>query len=208
MTKFRLITAAFFLTALFAVSAFAQAAAQPAAPSKIVYINVGAFDGDEKSAGGITRYITAMNTLDNEFKPLNTDLQTMVAKYQALGAEIQKLQDTAKNNPNVPIDPKVVQPKLDQYQQMERDIKFKQEDAKAKYQARYGQVVGPVMQDIMKTLQDFAKQKGYSMVLDAAKLDEAGIILAVGNDSADVTKDFITFYNARPAGTATTATPK
>lgn len=206
MTTFRLITAAFFLTALFAVSAFAQAA-QPAAPSKIVYINVGAFDGDDKSAGGITKYVTAMNALEKEFAPVQTDIQGMVTKYQALGTEIQGLQKT-QANPNVPVANSGLQTKIDQYQQMERDIKFKQEDAKAKYQARYGQVVGPVMQDIMKSLQDFAKQKGYSMVLDAAKLDEAGIILAVGNDSADVTKDFITFYNGRPAGTATTAVPK
>lgn len=203
MTTFRLITAAFFLTAIFAVSAFAQAA-QPAASGKIVYINVTAFD-DNKGAG-ITRYITAMNSLQNEFKTVDADLQALGARYQALGNEIKTLQDNAAKN--VPVDQKTFAAKVEQYQQMERDIKFKQEDGKAKYQARYGVVVGPVMQDILKSLQDFAKQKGYSMILDAAKLDEAGIILAVGNDSADVTKDFITFYNARPAGTATTATPR
>ena len=206
MTTFRLITAAFFLTALFAVSAFAQAA--QAAPGKIVYINVAAFGGDDKNAGGISKYISAANTLDNEFKPVNTELQGMLTKYQALGNEIKTLQENASKNPNVPINQASVQAKVDEYSKMERDIKFKQEDAKARYQSRYSTVVGPVMQDIMKSLQEFAKQKGYSMILDAAKLDEAGIILAVGNDSADVTKDFITFYNSRPAGTATTATPK
>ena len=206
MTTFRLITAAFFLTALFAASAFAQAA--QAAPSKIVYINVQAFDGDDKNAGGITKYITVMNSLNNEFKPVQSDLDALVAKYQALGNEIKTLQTNAAKNPTVPINQASVQAKVDEYGKMERDIKFKQEDAKARYQSRYSTVVGPVMQDIMRSLQEFAKQKGYSMVLDAAKLDEAGIILAVGNDSADVTKDFITFYNARPAGTATTATPK
>ncbi|MGI8469641.1 MAG: OmpH family outer membrane protein [Pyrinomonadaceae bacterium] len=205
MTTFRLITVAFFLTAIFAVSAFAQAA-QPAASGKIVYINVGAFD-DDKGAG-ITKYVTAMNALTKEFQPTQTNLDSMVAKYTALGNEIKVLQDNATRNPNVPIDQKSAQAKVEQYQQMERDIKFQQEDAKAKYQSRYSVVVGPIMQDIMKSLQDFAKQKNYSMILDAAKLDEAGIILAVGNDNADVTKDFITFYNSRPAGTATTATPR
>lgn len=207
MTKFRLITAAFFLTAICALSAFAQTTPSTAAASKIVYINVGAFDGDDKGAGGITKYTTAMNALDAEFKAPQAELQGMVTKQQALGAEIQQIQKT-QANPNVPAANSGLQAKVDQYQQMDRDLKFKTEDLKAKYQARYGAVVGPVMQDIMKSLNDYAKQKGYSMILDAAKLDEAGIILAVGNDSADVTKDFITFYNARPAGTASTATPK
>lgn len=202
MNRFRLISAALFLTALFAVSAFAQAA--PATNPKIVYINVGAFD-DAKGAG-IGKYVTAMNTLDAEFKPSFTEIQNMGTRYTALGNEIKTLQDNAAKN--VPIDQKAAAAKVDQYQQMERDIKFKQEDVKAKYQSRYNVVVAPVMQDIMKSLQEFAKAKGYSMILDAAKLDEAGIILAVGNDSADVTKDFITFYNARPATAATTAAPK
>ena len=88
MTTFRLITAAFFLTAIFAFSAFAQTGVPAAAP-KIVYINVGAFDGDDKGVGGITKYTTAMNTLEAEFKPVNTDLQAMNTKYVALGNEIK-----------------------------------------------------------------------------------------------------------------------
>lgn len=198
MNTFRLIAVGLFLTALFAVSAFAQAA-----PGKIVYINVGAFD-DAK--GGITKFVTALNTVQNEFKTVDADLQAMGTRYTALGNEIKTLQDNAAKN--IPVDQKSAAAKIEQYQQMERDIKFKGEDAKAKYQARYNSVVGPIMQDILKALQDFAKQKNYSMVLDASKLDEAGIILAVGNDSADVTKEFITYYNTRPPGTATTATPK
>ncbi len=46
------------------------------------------------------------------------------------------------------------------------------------------------------------------LILDAAKLEGAGLILAVDLPKVDVTKDFITFYNARPATTATTATPR
>ena len=63
------------------------------------------------------------------------------------------------------------------------------------------------MQDIGKAVNDFAKQKGYTLILDIAK-DQAGFLLAVGDEKIDITKDFITFYNARPAATATTATPK
>ena len=57
-------------------------------------------------------------------------------------------------------------------------------------------------------MDEFAKQKGYALILDASKLEGAGLILAVDPAKVDVTKEFITFFNSRPAGTATTAAPK
>jgi Skp family chaperone for outer membrane proteins len=204
MKTFRLFAAGLFIAAFFSISVFAQTA-QPSSSGKIVYINVVAFNADK---GGITKYITAVNSLDSEFKTVNTELQTMGTRYQTLANEIKSIQERSRDPKNkVPIDERSAQTKIDEYGKLERDIKFKQEDAKARFQSRYSVVVGPIMQDIMKAMQDFAKQKGYSMILDAAKLDEAGIILAVGNDSADVTKDFITFYNSRPAGTASVDKP-
>jgi Skp family chaperone for outer membrane proteins len=89
---------------------------------------------------------------------------------------------------------------------LETTIKRKQEDAKAKYERRYTEIVGPVFNDIIKALNDFAKQKGYAVILDGAKLEEAQILLGF-DDKYDVTKDFITFYNARPAGTASAVKP-
>ncbi|MBX7170811.1 MAG: hypothetical protein K1X72_07625, partial [Pyrinomonadaceae bacterium] len=62
-------------------------------------------------------------------------------------------------------------------------------------------------QDIYKAVQEFSKQKGYMMILDIGKMADADIVMAL-DEKADVTKDFITFYNARPATTATTSTPK
>ena len=68
--------------------------------------------------------------------------------------------------------------------------------------------MGPIRAEIGKALQDFANQKGYALILDAAKLDGAGLILAFDAAKVDVTKEFITFFNARPATTATTTTPR
>lgn len=204
MKTFRLIAAAFFFAAVFAVSTFAQTANA----GKIAVINTLAFDADKE---GINKYVTAQNTLDSEFKPVQAELQTMAAKIQSLQAELSKAQDTANKNPNVPMAQPAVkdlQAKATQYEEMGRQFKFKQEDAKAKYDNRRGIVLGPVLQDIGRAMQDFAKQKGYMMILDGAKLDESGLILAIGDEKVDVTKEFITFYNARPAGTASAATPK
>jgi Skp family chaperone for outer membrane proteins len=69
-------------------------------------------------------------------------------------------------------------------------------------------VLGPILQEIGKAMQDFANQKGYDLILDLSKLDGAAMILAYNPAKADVTKDFITFFNARPATAATAATPR
>src|SRR5687767_2491075 len=115
MKTFRLFAASLFVAALFAVSVFAQA---PAASGKIAVINTQAFD-DAKV--GITKYTNAMNTLENEFKPVNVELQGMATKYQNLATEIQNMQKNA--NPAVPMNPTTVQAKIDEYGKLERDIK-------------------------------------------------------------------------------------
>ncbi len=197
MKTFRSIAAGFFFAAIFAVSAFAQTTTP--STGKVVIVNTFAF-GDEKN--GIAKYITAKKTVDAEFKTVDADLQTMGTKLQALQKELQTLQSQANANPAVPINQTTVNTKVEEYEKMGREFKFKQEDAKARYERRSQIVLGPVTQDILKSLQNFAKQKGYSIILDAAKLDEAGIILAVGDDKADVTKEFVAFFNSRPPTTA------
>lgn len=199
MKTFRLFVAASVFAALFAISAFAQV--QPA--GKIGLINTLAFD-DAKE--GITKYVNAMNSLETEFKPDNTTLQTLGTRIQNLQKEIQDLQKKLQDpNNKVPIPEATVNAKAEEYDKLVREYKFKEEDAKARFQRREQAVLGPVQQDIGKALQEFAKQKGYTIILDVAKLGNAGLILAIGDDKADVTKEFIQFYNTRPAGTATTA---
>lgn len=43
----------------------------------------------------------------------------------------------------------------------------------------------------------------HSTIFDAGKLTDTGILLGV-DEKIDLTKDFIAFYNARPAATVTT----
>lgn len=205
MRRFNLAAVSVLFTAMFAVSALAQAPAQPGAGTRIAVINTQAFDDDK---GGIVKYAAAMNALDKEFAPLQTEIQGLVNQYNALGAEIKKLQESANAPTPVPINQSTFQAKVDQYQALETSIKRKQEDGKARLEKRQQEVMGPVLADIGKAMDEYAKQKGYGLILDGAKLEGAGLILAVDLTKVDVTKEFITFYNARPAGTASTTTPK
>ena len=197
MKRISVFAALFAFAALFSVSASAQAA-QPGAMPKIAVINTAAFDGKD----GLTRYNNAMDGLEKEFAPVQTKIQGMVTRFTSLGEEIKKLQ----NQPaNVPIDQKAAEAKVVEYQNLEKSIKREQEDAKASFDRRQQQVLGPVLQEIGKAMQDYANQKGYDLILDAAKLDNAGLILAFNPAKVDVTKDFITFFNSRPAGAASAA---
>jgi Skp family chaperone for outer membrane proteins len=201
MKMIRVFAVGLLLTAFLAVSSFAQAA--PAGQGKIAVINTYAF-GDEKA--GITKYISAVNALNTEFKPLNDELKGMQTKLQGLATEIENLRKLVASNPKA-VDEKSAQAKVDEAEKLQRDIKFKQEEGKARFDKRQQAVLGPVLDDIYKAVQEFAKQKGYMMILDGGKLEESGILVGL-TETADITKEFVTFYNARPATTATTATPK
>lgn len=201
MKRVSLIAVSFVFAAISAVSAFGQVPAAPQAPAKIVVINTAAFDTKD----GIVKYSNAMNALETEFKPAQTEIQTMMTRYQTLATEIE---NARKANPAVPINQASLQTKVDEAQNLEIQIKRKQEDGKVKFEKRQEQVLRPILSDIGKAMDEFAKAKGYALILDAAKLEGAGLILAVDLPKVDVTKDFITFYNARPATTATTATPR
>ena len=199
--------ATFVFAALFAVSAFGQGA-QTASGFKMAVINTAAFDSQE----GIKRYTAAMNALENEFKPLQTEIEGLLTKWNNLGKEIQTIQANAQkastSGATVPFDEKAAQAKVEEYQNLEIQIKRKQEDAKNRLERREPQVMGPIRREIGEALQVFAKQKGYALILDAAKLDGAGLILAFDETKVDATKEFITFFNARPASTASATTPR
>lgn len=179
---FRVLTLAT-VTLLFTITSNAQAPS-----SRIGLVNSYDF-GDEKT--GITKYVNAVKALNTEFSPIQTELTTMNARLQALKSELDKLRGTAAATDAA------AQAKVDEAEKLQRDIAFKSEDGKSRYERRQQVVLAPIMQAIGKGLQDYAKQKGYALIFDAAK-DQNGLLIAIGDQSVDVTKDFVTFYNAKP----------
>ncbi len=196
MKRFNILAACFAVSLAFAATAMGQA---PAAglTGKIGLVNVSAFADDK---AGITKFRNALASLEPEFKPLNDELTTLRTRYQTLATQIQ---EANKPKPaGVPAAPPAdLNSKVEEAQNLEIQIKRKQEDGKTKYEKRYAAVVGPIYSDIIKGLNEFAKQKGYAVILDGGKLEEAGILMGF-DDKYDVTKEFIAYYNTRPAGTA------
>lgn len=177
--------------------------ATPAGNGKIGIIVVEEFAAEK---GGITRFKTALAALQKEFEPVNAKLRTDMTRYQTLGQEIETLRKPpAAGVPAASTNQAALQAKVDELQNLEKKIKRDEEDAKAQYEKRYPVVVGPVYNDIIKALNEYAKKNGYAVILDGVKLDQAQILLGF-DEKYNVTADFITFYNARPAGAATATT--
>ncbi len=176
----------------------------PAGNGKIGLVNLNMF-ADEK--GGIARFKTALAAFNNEIKPSVDELTAMETRRQNLGKEIQTMQQqlaAAGTGTTVPINRSNYDAKVIEFQKLETDMKRKDEDLKALQERRYPVVVGPVFSDILRAMNEYAKQKGYAVILDGARLEQAEILLGF-DDKYDITRDFIVFYNARPPGTATNA---
>jgi Skp family chaperone for outer membrane proteins len=173
------------LLVVFACQAFAQTS-----PTRIGVINSSEF-ANEKT--GITRYVSTLKSLNAEFAPTQNELRTMNTRLQTISKDME----TARKAPNP--QSTVINAKIQEGEKLTRDMKFKAEDAKARYQTREQALLGPVTQDIYKALQEFSKQKGYSLIFDVAK-DSTGMLAALGDEKVLVTKDFIAFYNAKTAG--------
>ena len=195
MKKISLLAVSFIFVAFLAVSSFAQAGA-----GKIGWIETAAF-GDEKE--GATKYINALKALDAEMKPRVTELQGIQTRLKTISDDLAKMQ----SNPAIPVEPKVAAAKQEEGQKLQREFEFKKKEYDAALETASGRTLGPVSADISKAIQEYAKAKGYSVILDISALAQANVILAL-DGTANVTKDFVIYYNARPAGTATTAAPK
>lgn len=192
MRTFRSAAFIFAVIVISASAAFSQA--QPA--GKVGLINLEALGGE----GGITKYVTALTTLNKEFDTELKELQTLADSINAKTQELQKLAEQARN-PGSPVSNETLRQRNDEIETLKRQAEYKQKDVQARYNSRRQTIVGPVLSEVMKSLQDYTLQKGYSMILDGAKLEEAGILMTF-DTRFDVTKDFITFFNTKPAGSA------
>jgi outer membrane protein len=134
-----------------------------------------------------------LEALDKKFEPQRTSLQ-------ALQKEVQNLQDQLKTQGD----------KLneDARAKLVRDIETKQkslqrqlEDAQSDYQNQQGEVVNRIGGKLMQVLDKYAKEHGYTMILDVSN-PQSPVLWA--GASSDLTKEIADEYNAAPP-TASTA---
>ena len=149
---------------------------------------------------GIARFNSVVSKLNGEFQKIKDDINGMQTRAQTLETEIGKLQNAPAGTP---IDQRSLQSKIDQLDQLKKDIQRKGEDAQAAYNRRRQELFTPVQDEIGKALEAFAKARGITVIIDAAQVP-----LLYAADSMDITRAFIADFNAKnPATAATTTTP-
>jgi Skp family chaperone for outer membrane proteins len=201
MQLFRLIAAGVMFAAGLTISASAQTRpptvppkqATPQTPvagnaavpaTKMAFIDTTAF-AEEK--GGINRYVSAVKSLEREFQPRQNELNNIQTRIKTIADELNKL------SANAPVDPKTIAARQDEGERLQRDLKYKKDQANTDFTKRYQEVVGPISRDIGKAIDQFAAQRGISLVLDVSKLGQSVLTL---NPAMDVTQAFIIEYNS------------
>lgn len=157
----------------------------PVPVTKIGLVDTTVF-GDEKA--GIRRYINAVNTVEREFQPKTLELTNLQTRISTIASEISKLSGSPV------VSPQSIQSKQEEGQRLQRDLKYKKEQADADFAKRYKELVGPISADIGKALDAYANKYGLTMILDISKLSPA--VLTV-NPAMDITQAFIADYNSK-----------
>ena len=153
---------------------------------------------DQKA--GIAKFNSVVAKLNGEFQKVKDEITQMQTRGQALEAEITKLREAPQGTP---IDQRSLQAKIDQLEQLKKDIQRKGEDAQASYNRRRQELFTPLQDEIGKALEVFAKARGINVIIDGAQVP-----LLYAAESIDITRAFIADFNSKnPVTAATTVTP-
>ena len=149
---------------------------------------------------GIAKFNIVLNKLNGEFQKTKDEITQMQSRSQTLEGEINKLQNAPAGTP---IDQRSLQAKIDQLDQLKKDIQRKGEDAQAAYNRRRQELFNPLQDEIGKALEAFAKARGITVIIDAAQVP-----LLYAAESTDITRAFIIDFNSKnPVTAATSTTP-
>jgi Skp family chaperone for outer membrane proteins len=161
------------------------ASTAPVPDSKIALIDTTMF-GDEKS--GIFRYIDAARSVRAEFLTRTNELENLQNRLEALVNEIQTLSKSPV------VDQKTIQAKQQQGVTLQNEFKTKKDRLDEDVSKRAEQVIAPISNQIGQAMDQFARQRGITMTLDASKLLPA-ILTAV--PAMDLTQAFIADFNSK-----------
>ena len=169
----------------------AAPAAGPIPDSRIAVIYSTEFTAEKT---GIAKFGVLVNALNKEFEPRKKEIEALQQKAQQLNDEIEKTRNLA--------DPKQLQVKTDQLDQLKKDLQRKSEDAQAAVDKRQQEILQPLQDDIGKALEAYARAHGINVVIDVSRVP---VVYAA--DSLDITRPFIDEFNSKNPVT-TQATPR
>ena len=155
------------------------AATQTGGPVKVGVVNTDMF---VNTTGGITKLVSALRTIEVEFKPRRDEISALIARFDDLqkpAANLTQAQLAARQ---------------EQAATLQIDIRRKQEDARVAYTRRMSTLTDPIRLSIFNALEAYAKARGIDLLIDLAKFPD-GMLLV--NKNADMTAAFIREFNSK-----------
>ena len=138
----------------------------------------------------------AAKMLTERFEPRKKDIEAKAQSVNAMEDQLRKSQNTAS---------------ADALRKLTADIDAKkkslqrdQEDAEAEYQQEYGKLMNELGGRLMQVIDKYARDKGYSLVLDVGSQQTPVLWVATG---VDITADIIAMYDANAPSTVAPAKP-
>lgn len=155
------------------------------------------FDNPEQ---GIKKMVDAKRSIDAIFKADLDGLSAAFAKLQTLERESISLQEQLRA-PNITAAEAsriqaILSAKENEFDALGREHNFKRDQLRTAYDAKQKEVLGPIIVEIGKAAAEFAKLRGYSVILDGSRMTQNGMIIGL-DDTMNLTKDFITFFNSK-----------
>jgi Skp family chaperone for outer membrane proteins len=122
----------------------------------------------------------------DEIKPLNEKLYPDIEKHKSLQKQIEIELPICK------VECFSLEKKIDEYEKLSSQIKLRIEEINVLFEKRKAEIIEPVKKKITDKIKEFAKQKGYVIVVEQSSINEGVIICG---EIADITKEFIKFCN-------------
>src|SRR5207237_2594920 len=190
------------VAALLSAGAFAQAAATTnaapststnslvAGPNKLAIINI------QAAIANTNEGQRDLDALQKKFEPKQIELKSLSDEVEnlkkQLSAQTDKLNDDERN--------KRVQSIESKQKTLQRNL----EDAQNEYQSQSNDIAQRIGQKLMQTLDSYAKQNGFAVVIDVSS-QQSPVLWAA--QSVDITKPVIDAYNVVSGVTAPAVKP-
>jgi outer membrane protein len=168
----------------------------PAGPAKIAVIGV------QEAVAGTNDFQRRFADLQKKYEPKRQELKTLNDQIASLQKELQAQSATLSDAE------RATKAKL--LDDKQKDLKRAGEDAQTDYQQDMQQTFGAVASKVAETLDAYAKEHGYSVVLDGGNQQVPVVIYT--NPGVDITKAVVEAYNVKsgipaPEHTAVPAAP-
>jgi len=185
--------------ALLTVTALAQtgtaAAANPAAPSASASTRIGIIN--------IQNAIVMTNEGRRDFEALQKKFEPTQATLNNLNQEVENLKKQLQTQGDKLND----QSRADMVKNIETKQKTLQrqvEDAQADFQGQQNEIANRIGGKLLEVLDKFAKQNGYSLILDVSS-QQSPVLWAA--QTTDVTQEIVNSYNAQSSVAAPATVP-